>query len=347
MEVKADVLQKALKVVKPAIERKSSLQELKSILFEPLDNSTEIYATNLEQWVKVVIPSCVVDKPTVVADGLTFISKIDTFDKEETIELFNKDDLFYVKSSTAKFRFPTYFEGGFPRVGLDNGLLKLPNLSEKSEKLIHYMSQVSSATSKDIEKPALRGVVLYPKDDLLYIVGSDGYRLHMISVENTYGITKQMIIPASAVRILDTALTLDGIEYTIWTRKYDNEYPNFFNVIPNQDAFKLVVYYDVKYLREAISTILLDTVSTVVFDIGPDKTVVSTQSVEKGDAEYLIYQEAEGTIKNLKIAFNSKYLLDALSFIHDWYAKFEFIDSDSVLKISQAPKTALVMPLRL
>jgi DNA polymerase-3 subunit beta len=194
----------------------------------------------------------------------------------------------------------------------------------------------------------LNGVFLHTKSGRLRAVATNGHWLALTSVPlpDTAGDVEGIIVPQSTVigvlKVLKGASGFASVSVSgdlicvevdriaIFSRSVDGLFPEYERVIPGEGCNQNVVTVNTKGLADLLNRIIpaLDRKRPGVgFDISENLIVVS--NIEIGSVGCAGKVEANSNISNMKIHFNAKYLLEALSVIEGGYVRFEIKDQYS------------------
>jgi DNA polymerase-3 subunit beta len=192
MQVRVGKLREVMKLLEPAIPRKTALPILHNVLLK----DGKAVAGDLEVFVFIDLPEADIEcliphKP--VMQLLKYVPGNETL----TIEA-NKEISFS-------------WDGGkssYPRVKPDE-YPPTPELVVKTEgtmdgnTLIAALTSISEYCSKEETRPVLNGVVIFPGENL-DIAAGDGFRMAYQTIPDSFPIEEPLIIPSRAVSILNS-----------------------------------------------------------------------------------------------------------------------------------------------
>jgi DNA polymerase III subunit beta len=231
------------------------------------------------------------------------------------------------------------------------------------------LKKTSFAVSTDESRYVLNGIFVSLKDHKLTLVATDGRRLALVDEEVDIAETSsgEFIVPAKAVAELNRllqdkgdveikfgenqasfALTNDkGFSVLLITKLIEGNYPNYKQVIPGEAKERVPLGREefVQALRRA-EIMTSEKANSVKLSFGKNNLAITANSPEVGEARETLAVNYKG--KELAIAFNPRYLIDALNALTEDEVFFELIDelSPGVLKIN-GPFLYVVMPMRL
>jgi len=231
------------------------------------------------------------------------------------------------------------------------------------------MRKTSFAVSTDESRYVLNGLFLSLKENKMTMVATDGRRLALVDEEVDINEKSQgeFIIPAKAVGELNRLLTGSGtveiklgenqasfalkddkgFSVLLITKLIEGNYPNYRQVIPGEakERVPLVREEFVHALRRA-EIMTSEKANSVRLTFGKNTLAITANSPEVGEARETLAVNYKG--KEMAIAFNPRYLIEALNALSEDEVYFELIDelSPGVLKIN-GPFLYVVMPMRL
>jgi DNA polymerase-3 subunit beta len=366
-KVNTTELQRALSKVGGAIPSKSTMPVLESFLFDLVNDSLVITATDLEVSLtaslnvqgsedgRIVVPAKRLQDtvrsfpdiaPTFTIDTTTNKIKIVTDNGEYTLTGEN------AKEFPALPQFASSEE-----IRLDTTLLK---------RIIH---RTTFAVSGDELRPAMMGILLQGKGKMLSAVATDGHRLVKVDQQlpSSAVLKRDVIVPARACNLVarsaegginTIALSSTHIRFAfdsmqLISRLIDEKYPNYESVIPQDNDKSMTVN------REEIITALRRvalyasaTTHQIRFDIKQNTLTISAQDLDFG-GEARETLSCEYTQEPLEIGFNSGYVTDILTHLDSEKVVFRFsaptragLVAPSVQKEDE-DVVMLVMPVRL
>jgi len=212
----------------------------------------------------------------------------------------------------------------FPKFGGERGE-EYFELKESEFKTL--IAKTSFCCATDESRPILKGCLLESKQGELMATALDGFRMAYTTCEAGEGSGEiKLVCPART--LVEISRMLDGDEELkiyadknllfvavkdtiITSRLYAGEFVKKEHIYPT--AFTTVVKVKRAELIDSVerASVLIrgDKNNLITFDIKPGKIVINANS-EMGKVEETVSSELEG--KELKIAMNGKYLLDAL-----------------------------------
>ena len=208
-----------------------------------------------------------------------------------------------------------------------------------------------------------------PDNRWIAMVATDGRRLALVDeeVDISEKSSGEFIVPAKAVTELNRLLTEKGdveIKFgenqasfalkdekgaavLVISKLIEGNYPNYRQVIPGEAKERVPLNREefVQALRRA-EIMTSEKANSVKLAFGKNTLAITANSPEVGEARETMAVNYKG--KEMAIAFNPRYLIDALNALTEDEVFFELIDelSPGVLKIN-GPFLYVVMPMRL
>ena len=231
------------------------------------------------------------------------------------------------------------------------------------------MRKTSFAVSTDESRYVLNGIYISLKDHKMTMVATDGRRLALVDeeVDISEKSSGEFIVPAKAVTELNRLLQEKGeveikfgenqasfalkdekdLSLLLITKLIEGNYPNYRQVIPGEAKERVPLNREemVQALRRA-EIMTSEKANSVKLSFGKNNLAIPTNSPEVGEARETLAVNYKG--KEMAIAFNPRYLIDALNALSEDEVFFELIDelSPGVIKIN-GPFRYVVMPMRL
>lgn len=244
--------------------------------------------------------------------------------------------------------------------------------------LAHQLAQAFIAVSYDTSRPNLNGIYLIPRGKGALMAATDGHRLVQVVAEWSetpiapalgesgmliptvgVGAIKRVLesggsIPARMVIKGDgaTFLTVECGRTTVIVRLIDGAFPDYRQVIPKTTARTLTLMKSViiAALRRA-SVVSSERTHGVRFRVQGNKITVTSDNPDLGNSsETLTAHAVVGAEGELHIAFNAKYVTDALSVVDSENVRISFNDALAPAIVSNAGDDSLqciLMPMRI
>ncbi len=352
------------------VEKRANMPVLINVLLESEGNALRLFATNLEVSLTGKIPAQVSNPGKVAVNAKNFFDIVKEL-PEGHIELEKKENNWLkITQGRAEFNiigispdeypvFPTFETDDFIQIESDVFL-------EMIEKTIY-------SVATDAARYHLNGVFFEKNksgNEVNYrMVATDGHRLSLVDRQSST-VGKELegegvIIPYKGLNEIrkliegtqeDLELAIEGPqlivrqgETVLLIRLIEGRYPNYQQLIP-QKLSETVLLSRESFLSSLKRVSLLSNQKSkgVTLSLSQGRMQITSNNPELGDAREDIEIDYKG--KDMKIAFNARYILDILGSIHEDIVQMQFNDHLSPGLIR--PKedlgyTCIVMPMRI
>lgn len=317
----------ALTTVARSCAQKPQLPVLNNILIHVEGGRVNLSATNLEIGIVKSLPVEQPQEGSVTIPSKILVETISNLSAEKITLEASPDQ---IKITTPSFtgsingispdEFPTIPLTGEDVVTLDPKVL------------IKSLPEVTFAAAVDEGRPVLTGILTQIGNKKLDLVSTDGYRLAHKSISVEADSTFKSLIPKKTleeifrlvseeeVDSITVSLSQDNnqIIFTLGNTKLssrliEGNFPAWEKIIP--ESFKARVVVDKQKLQKAVKLAAVFTRSeanVVKLKNETDKLILSSTAKELGDQTTQVQAQSEG--ESLQIAFNTKFLLDVLTY---------------------------------
>lgn len=318
-----DLSDAVLKVVK-ACATKTVTPVLECIKISARNDKLIIVATDGEISIQKNIKAEIYEEGDVCVPGRYFS---DFIKKLEGVQITlssddKKMDIIYADSQTAM---QVLSANDFPKIDTD---INENSFSMKTADLKKFINATSFCCAGDDSRPILKGCQFVIKGKEIFVTALDGFRLATIKGEliSSTG-DMEIVCPARTLNEIEKMIDGDGtteifvqkgrilveVDDTVLTsRLYNGDFIKKDNIIPKD--FTTRVKVDKSALKASIerAAILVrsDKNSLIIFDISSDKIEISSNS-EIGSVQEPVKAETNG--KDIKIAMNSKFIIEAVN----------------------------------
>ena len=358
------LLANKIATVQKGVSTKTTIPLLKGILLETVDDNIKLVGNDLELGIETYLSGQIVEEGSIVIDSRLFgdiIRKLpDSFVEIST----DNNNNITIKCEKSEFKIKGHSSYDYP---------KLPHVDESTfyefnaELFKNMVRQTVFAISQDETKQILMGELLELENHKISIVAVDGYRLAIRSgVINNYIGNNKVIIPGKALNEIHRILSSDedevfNIAFTdkhalftikdikITTRLLEGEFMNYKHLIPRE--YNLRVKVNTKNLLNSIERASLlakeGKNNLVKLEVRDDYMTISSNS-EIGNVHEEIKIVLEG--EDIDIAFNSRYLIEALKIIDSEEIYMELTTNVSPCIIKPTDDTQyiyLLLPVRI
>ncbi len=323
-----DLSDAVLKVVK-ACSSKTTVPVLECIKLSAKNDGLTVSATDGEISIIKTIKSEVYEEGELCVPGKYFA---DFIKKLEGVQISlssveKKMDIEYADSQTSMQVLPA---DDFPKIDTE---INENSFKLKTSDLKNYIRATSFCCASDDSRPILKGCQFVIGESGVCVTSLDGFRLATVNgnIVSTTG-NMEIICPARTLNEIEKmipdgdgeteifvqrGMILVSGENTILTsRLYGGDFIKKENIIPK--SFITTVTVNKEALKASIerAAILVrnDKNSLIIFDIGGDKIEISSAS-EIGNVQEPVKAEING--KDVRIAMNSKFIIDAVNALNE------------------------------
>ncbi len=328
-----DNLAKGLSIVSKAIPLKHSMPVLSNVLLSADGGRLKLTGTNMETYISTYVGASVNADGDITIPAKTLAEYVSHL-SHDTVSLTLEDDTLHVLAGKAKSKFNGVSAKDFPN--LPDVKIDIPHIEIDTKTFCKAINQVGFAVAHDETRPVFSGILLHIKDNTLYLVASDGFRLNekTLSVDTDLE-NVSVVLPAKTLleisRIFssledvlkiyfddeDNRVIFEGGDTVVTTGTIYGNYPDYKRIIPTEST--LTATFQAASLLEAVRLANVfassdDSAIKITFD-PKGSILVQSVSQETGSNNSELDATVEGD--SLELSFNSKYLLEILSNLKD------------------------------
>ena len=346
---------------------KANLPVLGNILFEAEGNKLKLSATNLEVGVIKFVNAEVVEGGAITIPAKTFSEVINSLSGLEVV-LETEGESLKIKAGKFKADLNCIAASEFPAIPQSEAA----GFSIPKEIFKDSIPQISFASAVDEGRPVLTGILTEIKDNKFEVVATDGFRLahKTFSDEKLAGISFKALIPRRTldelVRLINeegedfseiTVATTDNQNQVVFkmgntilsSRLIEGNFPTWDKIIPSKFVSNAVINRDelIKGLKLA-SVFARSEANVIRIKVASSGLQLTSETRELGHQDAQVESQVEG--EELEVAFNSRYLLDAVSACPGPDQKIYFSGnlSPTLIKpIKEEGVEYIVMPIRI
>lgn len=368
LDVLQENLAKALSISSRFTSTKAQLPVLANIALSAKKNRLLISATNLELSVSVSIGAKVKKEGELTIPARVITDLVANLNSG-TLNLSSEKEHLKISSNNFTSTLAGMNSSDFPSIPYEvgKGATSFPK-----DIIIDSLTSVLFAASSDETRPVLTGVLLIFEPGKLTFVATDGFRLskkqiNIKSLKNSTNL-KSLILPKNSLSELsrlsgeaeEIKLSIkEGESQVIFgvgdsvlsSRIIDGEFPDFEKIIPKETICKIAL--DREELLRAVklaSVFARDAANVVKIEVRKDTVDVSAESSQSGSQDMQVDAKVNGDSKDLKIAFNYRFLEDFLNAVGGEEVHIELGSSNSP-GVFTDPKDSnflhLIMPVRI
>ncbi|MGI6697823.1 MAG: DNA polymerase III subunit beta [Clostridiales bacterium] len=357
-----DQLLEGILITQKAVPPRTTLPILQGILFDCRDHSLYIRATDLEIGIECRVEAEVVEKGWVVLDSRLLGEIVRKLPPEEVEITVNESNIAEITCANSRFRLQGQGGEEFPQLPQVDGEKSLSIPQDLFKSMIR---QVVFACAVEETRPILTGALIECSRGELSMAALDGFRLAVRTARlDSLSDDITAVVPAKTLNEIQRIMkdtqddvkieftgshVLFGLENTrVISRVLEGEFINYRQIIPDEYGTSIrLKNIDLLESCERASLLAREGRNNLIkLNIAKDILEI-TSNAEIGEVREELAVETEG--KDLEIAFNSKYLTDALKVIEDEYVNIEFTTSVSPCIIKPEGSEAytyLLLPVR-
>ncbi len=355
------VLSEAAFIVSKACAIRTMTPVLECIKMKAENDKLILTAYDGEISIEKKISAEIMEEGEVCVNGRFFADFMGKISYNEVV-ISSKDNGILVKYGDSETNIQTLPADDFPTFSAD-AVSKEKYFELKQCDLKELVSKVTFCCATDESRPILKGCLLEAKEGKLYATALDGLRMASGYVQTTDGGDMKIVCPARTLTEISRMLEGDELlkiyadknrlsvsvnDTVITSRLYAGEFVKKENIYPV--AFASTAHVQKSELMHSIERAGVltrgDKNNLVIFDIKSGKIVINANS-DMGKIEETVSTELEG--KELKIAMNGKFLLDAVKALTEENIVLSFNMPNSPFTIENAEDKRfqyLVMPMR-
>jgi DNA polymerase III subunit beta len=357
--------QQGLGAVAGSIPSRTTLPVLANILIEAEDGAVRMSGTDLDTAVTVRVAADVAEPGAITAPA----KKLQEIARElpGSVELTTEGDSISIVSGRTRYRLNGLARDEFPAFPKVDFVESWRVTGEDLQRLI---TAVSFAASTEDTRPILSGVLWQLGEGEMRMVATNGHRLAKMVLpvgETAPASAGDFIVHPKALgqvqRLFRTDESVEvgrsanhigfrGSEVQIFTRLIEGPYPNYEQVIPQDNDKSLVV--DRSALTQAVRRMAIvasDQTHKIRLTLGGPMLRFTVETPDVGTAAEELPVEYEG--EPLEIGFNAQYLLELLRYMPSDEVRMSFKTPERAATMRPVGNEdtpdymCLVMPLRL
>lgn len=342
IKINQNELNKSISIVQKAVSVRTPLPILSGILIEAKNNLLIMTATDLDLGIKTYSPCEIEEEGSVVVQAKLigdFVRKLpsNTYVFIETLENNNME----IKCLNSEINILGNSASEYPDNTFDN---KGKSFKIKSEILKNLIKYTYFAAAQENIKPIFTGCLVEIKNNICTIVALDGYRMAVKKEFIEFNDEISVIVPSKTLleilRIIEentgeTEITVSNSHITfkientiIISNLLEGNFFDYTGII--KDNYATIVKVRTEDIRESVERASLlardDKNNLIIFDI-KDYNMQIFSASEYGNVEENVDVQKEG--ENIKIGFNSKYILDYLKVAGSEYISLNLIGKNN------------------
>ncbi len=369
LEIDQNVLFEHLNYVIRGISNKNLRPILNCIKFELTEEGLYLMSTDNEISIKTFIDKMFIKKIDTLGEIVVSGRYIYDIVRKLPDEIINLEEVIdsklYITTPNSSFTLNCSNVNEFPDLELEFSANPIV-LNQKVFKTI--INQTAYATSTSETRPVLTGINFKITDNIMECTATDSYRLAEKKIElSTKAVEKtNIIIPTKNLNELVKLMSHDEDdlemhifgnkvvfkfnEITMMTRLISGTYPDTSKLIPEEFELTMNVKYDDFYSAIDRASLLTNESdkNTIKFQSNKEEAIISSNIPEIGNVQEKITVEKDND-SEIKIAFNSKFMMDAIKALESEDIKLMFNGEIKpiILKSTESDDLIeLILPIR-
>ncbi len=353
MKIRANkqLIESILINLQPFLEKKDASQITSHIFFKSESIKSEIKATDSEIGLSITTDKIIVDEEgSFTANGKKLLNIVRIL-KDDEIVMEIENNILIIKQQRSKFKLPTFDSNSFPPFpSLENK----PQINLNSNSLIQNLKKISPAIDTNNPKFELNGALINIKEEQTDLVGTDTRRLAVATIENKSDKELSIIVPKKAILEIqklfldqitiyydETNLIITNENHYFYTRLINGKFPDYERIIP-----KSVKHTIALPKREMLNSIkMITTISQdIEMTLMGDKIIFNSLSTENVEAKTEL-EINTGLSENIKLNYNSKYLLDFIAQIENDQFQLEINEVNLPFIVKSDTFVTIIMPI--
>jgi len=332
LKIKQKILMEHLNYVIKGISSKNLIPILNCIKFDLKTEGLYLMSTDNEIAIKTFIDAKDIEEIEEKGDIVVSGKYIYDIIRKLSNEIINLEEIMssqlLITTATSSFKLNCNNVSEFPNLDLE--FSKNPiTINQQSFKTI--INQTIFATSTQESRPVLTGINFNIQGNNLECTATDSYRLARKKIELTESIDQDINIIVPAKNLIEVTRLLNNDEETlelhifnnkiifnfnsliIMSRLINGNYPDTNQLIPEEFLTTIKVNLNAFYNAIDRASLLTNESdkNTIKFESNGNSVLISSNIPEIGNVKETINVEKNND-ENIKIAFNSKFMLDAV-----------------------------------
>lgn len=368
----AKELKKGLSFTEKITGKNLTLPILNNLLIEALPNFLKISSTDLEVGIEWW-GHCKTEKEGSIAVPAKFISQLVGVLPEEKIDIKTKGNALLIEGKNIKTQIKGFSSEEFPIIPK---FLKDIYIEMDGKKLKDGLISVVDMVSTSQVKPEISGVYFSFNKGSIKLVATDSFRLAEKTIKddfkNLFEKEINFILPQKTTRELINILPEEDDkkiriyfsesqvmfetflpnsthpEINLVSRQIDGEYPSYEEIIPKTSKTKIILNKDEFVKQIKMAGLFGGKTNEVLIKVGENNIEIKSQDDEIGESELSMSAITEGD--EVKVSFNYRFILDALTNIKSSEISFEMQGNDRpalIKPVGDASYLYVVMPIRI
>lgn len=338
-------LNKGLNIITHITSKNNTLPILNNILVETLKNELKLAATNLEIGMEVNVRCKIIENGKMLIPSQLFSEYISTLPQKNIIISSLEDNKVNINCDDGNINttINCFNSDDFPIIP---EIDKKEKITVNTKDIKNILYRVINSVSLNNTRPEINGILFKIENNLMFIVGTDGYRLSegITKINNEKELNKEIIIPLSTAQEINKILqNIDGDveiyisenqilfifeDIKLISRLIVGNYPDYKQIIP--EKYKTSFTINKSNFTNIIKNVGLfadRNTNDVKIEIKDKKISIKSRNSEVG--ENFVNIEADVNGEDNKIIFNYRYLLDGINNINSDKIEISFFDENN------------------
>lgn len=325
-ECRGEVFIKAVQQVARARSKQQSQNYLQDIHLDLDTHLLTLRATNLELFCEKSIPVKGLTNGTCILQGEAFLRILSTFQSLDVVLTCEVvDGVFSITTDKGVVEIKTTPYEDFPTLPAQGETIG--SLSKENLNLL--LKEVSFCAATTDIKPEIASVYVYTKDDSVYSVATDSYRLAEKTIPNTTGLECSLLIPQKHIgdilQILqdeteeftlsknESILSVSTSNLTLSIHTVTGQFPDYRQLFPKEFTTTVTLAKEELQKTLTLTTFFNEQYSQVECVFADNKVTFHSRNEAIGQVTQTISATKEG--EDIEVKYNNRYFLDVLSHI--------------------------------
>ncbi len=326
-ECKSDVFIKLVQQVGKArskVQRDSSLQD---IHIELNDHLLTLRATNLELFCEKSIPVKGLTNGACLIHGETLLRILSTFTaKDITLTCEVIDGVFCITTEKGVIEIKTNPYEDFPTLPKQGD--QIGGIAKAT--LISLFKEVSFCSAKTDIKPEISSIFIYTKEDSIYSVATDSFRLAEKTFPNESSLDFSFLLPekhiGEIIQIINeegddtinlfknnSIISLSSSNLTLSIHTITGHFPDYHQLFPKEFTTTAVVSKEELQKGLLLTTFFNEQYSQVECVFSGEKCTLHSKNEKVGQVTHTFPITKEG--EDIEVKYNNKFFLEVLPYI--------------------------------
>ena len=360
--IERSVFLNLLKKVQGITEKNPIIPMSSNVLIESEKKKIIMQATNLEVGIIIEGNANVEKKGKAVLDARKTYEIVREMPEGDVYVSRKETGWMEIKQEKIIFNIAGQSDEEFPQIERGE---EVEFLEMEAESVLYLVKNTLYATSDDITRGVLRGVLVEREGGVVRLVATDGHRLAMAEVKAPGGEAKgAVIIPEKGAREIkrlteetsekeikvgfgERSVVVKTPEETLVVRLMEGDFPDYKRVVPKGN--KNVLVMRTQDLMETVKRVALlaeDETKIVRFDLKKGRMIVSSSKAGQGEAREEKAVDYEG--EEIVFGLNSRYVVDVLNTKGGGDVMIELLDGKTPVLMREKGNEgtiAVIMPM--